>query len=150
MFLHPVAGPLIFLTVVVAVFQSIFTWARPPLMNGVQALVTMSGGWMGHIITNPGWHSLIVEGVWGGVGSVVVFLPQIHAPLLFIGVLEDSGYLARAAIIADRQWRASVCRVRVSFPCCRHTPVPCPAIMATRTIENKRDRFPHSRCAADD
>jgi ferrous iron transport protein B len=140
LFLHPVAGPLIFLTVVVAVFQSIFTWARP-LMNGVQALVTMSGGWMGHIITNPGWHSLIVEGVWGGVGSVVVFLPQILLLFLFIGVLEDSGYLARAAIIADRTMARVGLQGKSFIPLLSAYACAVPAIMATRTIENKRDRF---------
>ncbi len=140
LFLHPVAGPLIFLTVVVAVFQSIFTWARP-LMNGVQALVTMSGGWMGHIITNPGWHSLIVEGVWGGVGSVVVFLPQILLLFLFIGVLEDSGYLARAAIIADRTMARVGLQGKSFIPLLSAYACAVPAILATRTIENKRDRF---------
>ncbi|MEN6605021.1 MAG: ferrous iron transporter B [Bryobacteraceae bacterium] len=140
LFLHPVAGPLIFLTVVVAVFQSIFTWARP-LMNGVQTLITLSGGWVGHIITNPALHSLIVEGVWGGVGSVLVFLPQILLLFLFIGVLEDSGYLARAAIIADRTMARVGLQGKSFIPLLSAYACAVPAIMATRTIENKRDRF---------
>lgn len=139
-FLHPVAGPLIFVFVVLAVFQSIFTGARP-LMDGVQTLVTNSGEWMGRVITSPGWHSLIVEGVWGGVGSVLVFLPQILLLFLFIGILEDSGYLARAAIIADRTMARAGLQGKSFIPLLSAYACAVPAIMATRTIENKRDRI---------
>jgi ferrous iron transport protein B len=139
-FLHPLAGPLIFVFVVVAVFQSIFTWARP-LMEGVQTLVTHSGEWMGRVITSPGWHSLIVDGVWGGVGSVLVFLPQILLLFLFIGILEDSGYLARAAIIADRTMARVGLQGKSFIPLLSAYACAVPAIMATRTIENRRDRI---------
>ncbi len=139
-FLHPLAGPLIFVFVVVAVFQSIFTGARP-LMEGVQTLVTHSGEWMGRVITSPGWHSLIVEGVWGGVGSVLVFLPQILLLFLFIGILEDSGYLARAAIIADRTMARVGLQGKSFIPLLSAYACAVPAIMATRTIENRRDRI---------
>jgi ferrous iron transport protein B len=139
-FLHPAAGPLIFLFVVVAVFQTIFTGARP-LMDGVQTLVTHSGEWMGRVITSPGWRSLVVEGVWGGVGSVVVFLPQILLLFLFIGILEDSGYLARAAIIADRTMARVGLQGKSFIPLLSAYACAVPAIMATRTIENKRDRI---------
>ncbi|MGH9583636.1 MAG: FeoB small GTPase domain-containing protein, partial [Bryobacteraceae bacterium] len=100
-FLHPVAGPLIFLAVVVAVFQSIFSWAQP-VMNGLQDLVLVSGHWLGSVLPASPLRSLLIDGVWSGVGSVIVFLPQILLLFFFIGVLEDSGYLARAALIADR------------------------------------------------
>jgi ferrous iron transport protein B len=100
-FLHPFFGPLIFLAVVMAVFQTIFSWAKP-LMDALQSAVTISGAWMTHVLPASPWRSLLVDGVWQGVGSVVVFLPQILLLFLFIGVLEDSGYLARAALIADR------------------------------------------------
>jgi ferrous iron transport protein B len=152
-FLHPVAGPLIFVFVVVAVFQSIFTWARP-LMDGVQTLVTHAGEWMGRVITSPGWHSLIVDGVWGGVGSVLVFLPQILLLFLFIGILEDSGYLARAAIIADRTMARVGLQGKSFIPLLSAYACAVPAIMATRTIENRRDRIatiliaPFMTCAA--
>ncbi len=139
-FLHPVAGPLIFLAVVLAVFQAIFSWARP-LMNGVQTLVTISGDWAGRIVTAPGWHSLVVDGIWGGVGSVLVFLPQILLLFLFIGVLEDSGYLARAAIIADRTMARVGLQGKSFIPLLSAYACAVPAIMATRTIENKRDRI---------
>jgi ferrous iron transport protein B len=139
-FLHPAAGPLIFITVVVAVFQSIFTWARP-LMDGVQTLVAQSGEWMGSVITSAGWRSLIVDGAWSGVGSVLVFLPQILLLFFFIGILEDSGYLARAAVIADRTMARVGLQGKSFIPLLSAYACAVPAIMATRTIENKRDRI---------
>src|SRR5262249_46185733 len=75
-FLHPFAGPLVFLLVVVAVFQTIFT-AAVPLMDGVKDVVAWSGAAVGGLLPDSVLRSLLVEGVWGGVGSVVVFLPQI-------------------------------------------------------------------------
>ncbi len=100
-FLHPVAGPVIFLTVVLALFQSIFTLAKP-LMDGIAALVSGSGDLLKAVLPESVFRDLLVEGVWGGVGTVITFLPQILLLFLFIGFLEDSGYLARAALIADR------------------------------------------------
>ena len=101
LFLHPVAGPLVFVGVVVLVFQTIFTAARP-LMDGVTALVAWSGRLLLGALPSGVFRSLMTEGVWSGVGSVLVFLPQILLLFLFLGLLEDSGYLARAALIADR------------------------------------------------
>ncbi|MGB9605884.1 MAG: FeoB small GTPase domain-containing protein, partial [Bryobacteraceae bacterium] len=101
LFLHPVVGPLIFLAVVVAVFQTIFAGARP-LMHGLQLLIEASGRWVGRMAPGETLRSLLVDGVWSGAGAVVVFLPQILLLFLFIGILEDSGYMARAALIADR------------------------------------------------
>jgi len=101
LFLHPVAGVAVFLLVVIAVFQTIFKGAKP-IMDAVSAAIEWSGGWIGSLLPNPALRSLVVDGVWKGVGSVVVFLPQILFLFLFIGILEDSGYLARAALIADR------------------------------------------------
>src|SRR6185312_7171710 len=97
-FLHPIAGPLVFLLVVIAVFQSIFYGAQP-LMDAVDAVREASGNWIGAHLPNEALRSLVVDGIWGGVGAVVKFLPQILFLFLFIGVLEDSGYLARAALI---------------------------------------------------
>ena len=139
-FLNPVAGPLIFLAVVVAVFQSIFTLAVP-LMDAVDAVVSASGDWVGAILPDSMLKGLLVEGVWGGVGSVVVFLPQILILFLFIGVLEDSGYLARAAVIADRSMRAVGLEGRSFIPLLSSYACAVPAIMAARTIENQRDRL---------
>lgn len=139
-FLHPVAGPLIFLAVVMAVFQSIFSWAQP-LMTQLQALVLDSGQWLMRVLPDSPWRSLLIDGVWSGVGSVVVFLPQILLLFLFIGILEDSGYLARAALIADRTMAKFGLQGKSFIPLLSAYACAVPAIMATRVIENKRDRM---------
>jgi ferrous iron transport protein B len=139
-FLHPIAGPLIFAAVVVAVFQSIFSWAKP-VMDGMQGLVLSSGQWMKHVLPDSPWRSLFIDGVWSGVGSVVVFLPQILLLFLFIGILEDSGYLARAALIADRTMAKFGLQGKSFIPLLSAYACAVPAIMATRVIESKRDRL---------
>jgi ferrous iron transport protein B len=139
-FLHPVAGPLVFLVVVVAVFQTIFT-AATPLMDLVDRAVGASGAWLGAVLPAGALRQLLVEGVWAGVGSVVVFLPQILLLFLFIGILEDSGYLARAALIADRTMAKVGLQGKSFIPLLSAYACAVPAILATRTIENKRDRI---------
>jgi len=139
-FLHPVIGPLVFLAVVIGVFQTIFTGARP-LMDAVQAAIATSGGWIESALPEGALRSLIVDGIWSGVGSVIVFLPQILLLFLFIGILEDSGYLARAALIADRTMAKIGLQGKSFIPLLSAYACAVPAIMATRTIENKRDRI---------
>ncbi len=139
-FLHPAGGPLIFLAVVIAVFQSIFTLAVP-LMDGVENVIGVTGGWIGALLPDSMLKGLLLDGVWGGVGSVVVFLPQILILFLFIGILEDSGYLARAAVIADRSMRAIGLEGRSFIPLLSSYACAIPAVMAARTIENQRDRM---------
>ncbi|MGA8028400.1 MAG: ferrous iron transporter B [Bryobacteraceae bacterium] len=138
-FLHPIAGPLIFLGIVIAVFQSIFSWAQP-IMNGMLHAVLWSGQWMKSVLPDTPWRSLLIDGVWAGVGSVIVFLPQILLLFLFIGLLEDSGYLARAALIADRTMAKIGLQGKSFIPLLSAYACAVPAIMATRVIENKRDR----------
>ncbi len=139
-FLHPVIGPLVFVTIVVAIFQTIFTGAQP-LMDGVEFLVARSGEWVQGVLPASPLRDLLIQGVWGGVGSVIVFLPQILLLFLFIGILEDSGYLARAALIADRTMAKAGLQGKSFIPLLSAYACAVPAIMATRTIENKRDRF---------
>jgi ferrous iron transport protein B len=139
-FLHPVAGPLIFVLVVAGVFQTIFSAARP-LMDGVQWLIAISGNWIASVLPDSPLRALVVEGVWGGVGSVLVFLPQILLLFLFIGILEDSGYLARAALIADRTMARVGLQGKSFIPLLSAYACAVPAVLATRTIENKRDRI---------
>jgi ferrous iron transport protein B len=152
-FLHPVAGPLVFAVVVVAVFQTIFT-AAVPLMDGLRWLFEVSGKWVAAALPDSIFRSLLVEGVWSGVGSVVVFLPQVLFLFLFIGILEDSGYLARAALIADRTMARVGLQGKSFIPLLSAYACAVPAILSTRTIENKRDRFatiliaPFMTCAA--
>ncbi len=139
-FLHPVAGPVIFLTVVLALFQSIFTLAKP-MMNGIGDLVSGSGGLLKAVLPASPFRDLLVEGVWGGVGAVIVFLPQILLLFLFIGFLEDSGYLARAALIADRTMKMIGLQGKSFIPLISAYACAIPAVLAARTIENKRDRM---------
>lgn len=139
-FLHPLWGPLVFLAVVIAVFQTIFAGAQP-LMDGVEALIADSGKWLGANLPDSALKDLLIEGIWGGVGSVLVFLPQILLLFLFIGVLEDSGYLARAALIADRTMARAGLQGKSFIPLLSAYACAVPAIMAARTIENKRDRM---------
>ncbi|HZQ55844.1 MAG TPA: ferrous iron transporter B [Bryobacteraceae bacterium] len=139
-FLHPVAGPLVFVAIVVAVFQSIFSWAQP-VMEGLQHAVLWSGHWMTLVLPDSPWRGLLVDGIWAGVGSVVVFLPQILLLFLFIGILEDSGYLARAALIADRTMAKFGLQGKSFIPLLSAYACAVPAVMATRVIENKRDRI---------
>lgn len=139
-FLHPVGGPLVFLIVVLAVFQTIFSGAEP-LMDAVENLVASSGDWVGRTLPESVIRDMLVEGVWGGVGSVIVFLPQILLLFLFIGILEDSGYLARAALIADRTMARVGLQGKSFIPMLSAYACAVPAIMSTRTIESKRDRI---------
>jgi ferrous iron transport protein B len=139
-FLHPLWGPLLFLTVVVAIFQTIFTVAAPT-QTAVDWLIRHSGNWVASILPAGLFKSLIIDGVWKGVGSVIVFLPQILLLFLFIGILEDSGYLARAALIADRTMAKVGLQGKSFIPLLSAHACAVPAIMSTRTIENKRDRI---------
>jgi len=138
--LHRFAGPAIFLAVVVVVFQAIFTWAVP-FMDGVEAAIGISGGWIASALPDIWIRDLLVDGVWGGVGSVVVFLPQILILFLFIGFLEDSGYMARAAVIADRAMYRVGLQGRAFLPLLSAYACAVPAILAARTVEDERDRM---------
>lgn len=138
--LHKIWGPLIFLAVVFAVFQVVFTIGQP-LSDAFGEVLNGAGDKIG-LLLGHGWvESLLIDGVWRGVASVLVFLPQILLLFLFIGVLEDSGYLARAALIADRVMRSIGLNGKAFIPLLSAYACAVPAIMATRTIENKRDRF---------
>jgi len=139
-FLHRIWGPLVFLAVVVVVFQSIFTWAVP-LMDGVDLLITTSGEWLASRLSDGWFRSLLIDGVWAGVGSVVIFLPQILILFLFLGILEDSGYMARAAVIADRVMYRVGLQGRAFLPLLSGYACAIPAILAARTVEDERDRL---------
>ncbi len=138
--LHRVAGPLIFLAVVFAVFQVVFTIGQP-LSDGLGTLLTALGAKAALLLPDNWLRLLLRDGLWNGVQSVLVFLPQILLLFLFIGVLEDSGYLARAALIADRVMRSIGLNGKAFIPLLSAYACAVPAIMATRTIENKRERI---------
>jgi ferrous iron transport protein B len=138
--LHRFWGPLSFLVVVFGVFQVVFSVGLP-LSNGMQEGLNHLGKWLTDYLP-AGWiRSLVLNGAWNGVTSVLVFLPQILLLFLFIGILEDTGYLARAALIADRVMKSIGLNGKAFIPLLSAYACAVPAIMATRTIENKRDRL---------
>ncbi len=136
----PWPATLLFFTVMALVFQAVFSWATP-LMDGIDALAVGLSGWVSAHLPAGMVSSFITDGVIAGVGSVLVFLPQILILFLFIIILEDSGYLARAAFLMDRVMRSvglsgqSVIPMLSSFACA------VPAIMATRVISDRRARI---------
>ena len=138
--LHKLSGPLIFAIVVGAVFQTVFGLGQP-MSAAFQDLLTKLGQQAAPFISNGLLRSLLLDGLWKGVSSVLVFLPEILLLFLFIGILEDSGYLARAALIADRTMRSVGLNGKAFIPLLSAYACAVPAIMATRTIENKRDRI---------
>jgi ferrous iron transport protein B len=139
-FLHRVWGPIIFGLVVIGVFQTIFAVGQP-LSNLLQKFLDTTGTQLGAHLPAGMFQSLIINGVWKGTGSVLVFLPQILLLFLVIGILEDSGYLSRAAVIADRTMSRVGLNGKSFIPLLSAYACAVPAIMATRTIESKRDRI---------
>jgi ferrous iron transport protein B len=138
--LHRVWGPLLFLLVVIGVFEVVFSIGQP-LSDGFGYVLGQMGE-LARPLLPAGWiQSLLLDGAWKGVCSVLVFLPQILLLFLFIGILEDSGYLARAALIADRVMRTIGLNGKAFIPLLSAYACAIPAIMATRTIENRRDRL---------
>jgi ferrous iron transport protein B len=138
--LHPVAGLLILLTVLFVMFQAVFSWAQPAmdvLTNSFAAL-----GQLVHATLPDGLlQSFLQNGVISGVGSVVVFLPQILILFLFILLLEDFGYMARAAFLMDRIMGGAGLHGRAFIPLLSSFACAIPGIMAARGIENNRDRL---------
>lgn len=139
-FMHKWFGPVLFLLIGTLVFQAIFAWAAP-MMDGIEFLVTRSGEWMGAQLSDTWFRSLLIDGIWMGVGSVLVFLPQILILFFFLGLLEDSGYMARAAVIADRMMYRVGLQGRAFLPLLSGYACAIPAILAARTVEDERDRL---------
>ena len=122
-------------------FQSIFTFAHIP-MDGIQAGVDWLGGeGRGRVMPPGDLHSLLVDGVIAGVGAVIVFLPQICLLFFFIGFLEDTGYMARAAFLMDRLMSKVGLHGKSFIPMLSSFACAIPGIMATRTIETPKDRL---------
>ena len=138
--LHPVAGLLILLGLLFVMFQAVFAWAGP-LMDGIEAAVAGLGGLVATTVPDGLLQSLIVDGLISGVGSVLVFLPQILILFLFIILLEDFGYMARAAFLMDRIMGGAGLHGRAFIPLLSSFACAIPGIMATRVIESRRDRL---------
>ena len=137
---HKFWGYIIFLTLMVLMFQSIFTWALVP-MNLIGAGFDWLGNEVGLIMPPGDLRDLLINGVISGVGAVLTFLPQIILLFLFMGILEDTGYMARAAFIMDRLMSKVGLQGKSFIPMLSSFACAIPGIMATRTIENPRDRI---------
>jgi ferrous iron transport protein B len=138
--LHPVGGLLILGVLLFVMFQAVFTWATP-LMDGIEAGLGAMGGWVAAVMPDGIWQSLIVDGLISGVGSVLVFLPQILILFLFIIMLEDFGYMARAAFLMDRIMGGAGLHGRAFIPLLSSFACAIPGVMAARVIDSKRDRL---------
>jgi ferrous iron transport protein B len=138
--LHPVAGLVILLCVLFVMFQAVFTWAQP-LMDLISAGFDGLGGLVHSWLPDGLLQSFLQDGVISGVGSVIVFLPQILILFLFILLLEDLGYMARAAFLMDRIMGGAGLHGRAFIPLLSSFACAIPGIMATRVIDNPRDRL---------
>jgi ferrous iron transport protein B len=138
--LHPFWGIVILLTVLIVMFQTLFNWATP-----LQDLIELGFSSFGNIVSTfvhqPLLKSFLVDGIIGGVGGVVVFLPQIIILFLFIHFLEDLGYLGRAAFLMDSFMRKVGLPGKAVIPLLSSHACAIPGILSTRVIENQRERF---------
>lgn len=138
--MHPVWGVVLLATVLFLIFQAVFSWATIP-MDAIKNTVAATGDWIsGHMQDGP-LRSLLVDGVVAGVGGVLVFLPQILILFFFILLLEDSGYLPRAAFLLDNLMGKVGLSGRAFIPLLSSFACAIPGIMATRTIANWKDRL---------
>ena len=138
--LHPIAGPALLAVVLFLIFQAVFSWSTLP-MDAIKATAEWLGRMIGGVLPEGWMRSLIVDGVIAGAGGVIVFLPQIIILFFFILVLEESGYLPRAAFLLDRLMGGVGLSGRSFIPLLSSFACAIPGIMATRTIANPRDRM---------
>jgi len=137
---HRLWGSLIFLLLMILVFQAVFSWAVYP-MGLIDQGARLLGAAVSKLLPEGALRSLIVDGIIGGVGGVLVFLPQILILFFFIAVLEDCGYMARAAYLMDRLMVRVGLSGKSFIPLLSSFACAIPGVMATRTIENRRDRL---------
>ena len=139
-FLHPVLGLVSLAVMMFIVFQAVFSWAAP-FMDGIETFFGWLGETIGGSISHPLLNSLVVDGIIAGAGGVVVFLPQILILFFFILVLEESGYLPRAAFLLDKLMFKAGLSGRAFIPLLSSFACAIPGIMASRTISDPRDRL---------
>jgi ferrous iron transport protein B len=137
---HRVGGVLIFMALMYVVFQSIYSWAGP-LIDGVDVIFSGIGGWLGGMMPPGMMQSLVVDGIIGGVGAVIVFIPQIAILFFFVAILEGCGYLSRGAYLMDKLLAKFGLSGKSFIPLMSSFACAIPGIMAARTIENSRDRL---------
>ena len=138
--LHPVLGLAVLAVVMFLIFQAVFSWAKP-VQDAIDAGIAAFGAGVGNLLPEGALRSLLVDGVFAGLGAVLVFLPQILILFLFILALEESGYLPRAAFLLDRMMLAAGLTGRSFIPLLSSFACAIPGIMATRSIQDPRDRM---------
>ncbi len=138
--MHPVLGIVILAAILLLMFQAVFAWAGP-LMDGIETLIGWLGEQVGALLSPGILHDFVVDGLIAGMGSVLVFLPQIIILFAFILALEDSGYLPRAAFLLDRMMRGIGLSGRSFIPLLSSFACAVPGIMATRSIADPRERL---------
>lgn len=138
--LHPVFGLISLAVVMFLIFQAVYAWATP-LMDAIEAGFAWLGAFVGSVLPEGPLASLLTDGIIAGVGGVVVFLPQILILFFFILVLEESGYLPRAAFLLDRMMAAAGLSGRSFIPLLSSFACAVPGIMSTRSIQDPRDRL---------
>ncbi|MBU3580636.1 ferrous iron transporter B [Polynucleobacter sp. AP-Capit-er-40B-B4] len=138
--LHPVLGPIILVVLLFCIFQAVFSWATVP-MDLIKDAVEYLGGHIAELLPNGWLRSLLINGILAGLGGVVIFLPQILILFFFILLLEESGYLPRAAYLLDRVMGSVGLSGRSFIPLLSSFACAIPGIMATRSISNSRDRM---------
>lgn len=137
---HPFAGFATFALVMYLLFEALFAWSDP-LIGAIEAGVAFTQAGVGGLLPAGPLHDLLVDGVIAGVGNVVVFVPQIALLFAFIALMEDSGYLARVAFVIDRVMSGVGLHGKAFVPLLSGLACAVPAVMATRTIESRRDRL---------
>jgi ferrous iron transport protein B len=138
--LHPVFGPIILVALLFCIFQAVFSWATFP-MELIKTSVEYLGAQIAEVLPNNWLRSLLINGILAGLGGVVIFLPQILILFFFILLLEESGYLPRAAYLLDRVMGSVGLSGRSFIPLLSSFACAIPGIMATRSISNARDRL---------
>ena len=137
---HPWGGPLIFVGLLTFIFQAIFSWAGIP-MNMIDNSIARFGNWVAHQLPPGLLTDLLVEGIIGGAGAILIFLPQILILIFFMTLLEDFGYMARVAIMMDKAMTRVGLHGRSVLPLMSGYACAIPGIMATRTIESWKERL---------
>ncbi len=150
---HKIFGYLIFLLILLTIFQAIYDWSSYP-MDMIDAFFANASEWVKNTMPPGVFTNLIAEGILAGIGGIVIFIPQIAFLFLFISLLEESGYMSRVVFLMDRVMRPFGLSGKSVVPLISGTACAIPAIMATRTIENWKERLitilvtPFTTCSA--
>jgi ferrous iron transport protein B len=139
-FLHPILGYLVFLSIMLLIFQAIFAWASVP-MDMIDAGFALAGSWIGETLPAGVLTDLLAEGIVPGIGGVVIFIPQIALLFGFLAFLEDTGYLSRVVFLMDRVMRPFGLHGKSVVPLISGMACAIPGVMATRTISNTKERL---------